>query len=59
MVFAVPPRKGLLASGIAAERPELSPVEVAKLAGTDRGHAARSIGKTSFGRDKPKRRAKD
>ncbi len=59
MQIAIPPRKGLLARKIAAERPELTPPpEIARLAGTNSGHVVKALKQDHFGRQKPKSRAK-
>jgi hypothetical protein len=57
MPIAITPKKGLVAQKIAAERPDLKPGQIAKLAGMSPGHVAYALARKSFGRDKPKSRA--
>lgn len=57
MTIAIPARKGLVAKRLAETKPELTPAEIAKRAGTNRSFALKAIGQTRFGRDKPKSRA--
>jgi hypothetical protein len=54
MAIEIPKRKNVKARAIAAENPDLSPAEVAKRAGLDRGAAAKALKAEKVGRDKPK-----
>lgn len=58
MPIAAPPRKALVVRKITAERPDLTPGEIAKLAGVDRGYAAKALKAPHMGRDKPKSRVR-
>lgn len=54
MAISIPPRKNVKARAIAAENPELSPAEVAKRVGLDRGATKKALSREVVGRDKPK-----
>lgn len=54
MPIAAPVRKGLVARRIAAERPELSPNEIARLAGTGASNVKKALARSTVGKDKPK-----
>lgn len=56
MPIAIPPRKGLVVQKIASERPDLTPAQLAKLAGIGGGSVHYALGRKRFGRNKPKTR---
>lgn len=57
MSIAIPVRKGLVVKKLAAERPDLTPNEIARLARTDRGYALKVLGQQTGGNDRVKSRA--
>jgi len=57
MSIAIPARMGLIVKKLAAERPDLTPKELARLAGTNRGYATKALGQETFGNDRVKSRA--
>ncbi len=54
MTIAIPARKGLIVRKIAAERPDLTPKQIAKAAGMNKAYALKAMSKTTFGKDRTK-----